>query len=282
MITHKLLASSLFAGAVFCIACKSKPHPVDLKPEITESAPALVDSAAAAATTPESVPSTTVSDEEHYPGEAGFVCELLQRADMFKEDGWEDMEKLNWFGLFKTADNKVYLSATAITAEKTYESGEHTGWDIKTPGNDDTCYILVTQYNNLFRNGAVEEVKHLSYVRLYPGTNTNFRFKNVEYTLKASGKKPDDPGDGMINYKLYLVSEKDGQMIEELLVQEPFFDDTMVSIYFAGDMDGDGKLDLLLNTAYKYSFSRPTLYLSKPAEAGHLLKVVGKHTFYGC
>jgi hypothetical protein len=84
------------------------------------------------------------------------------------------------------------------------------------------------------------------------------------------------------NYKLYLTASRNGQSIIELLVAQPNFDDQMIKILFAGDIDGDGFLDLIIDTSRHYNSTIPTLYLSKPAAGGHLVKPVGQHETVGC
>jgi hypothetical protein len=56
----------------------------------------------------------------------------------------------------------------------------------------------------------------------------------------------------------------------------------MIRILFAGDIDGDGKFDLLIDTSRHYNASNPTLYLSKPAEKGKIIKPIGVFTSVGC
>ncbi len=53
-------------------------------------------------------------------------------------------------------------------------------------------------------------------------------------------------------------------------------------VLFAGDLDGDGFPDLIIDTINHYNGSRPTLYLSKPARGNDLLKIMGWHVSVGC
>jgi hypothetical protein len=59
-------------------------------------------------------------------------------------------------------------------------------------------------------------------------------------------------------------------------------DEGHVTLLFAGDLDGDGGLDLLLDQSDKYSVSHPTLLLSTPTESERLLEQVAMLTITAC
>lgn len=59
-------------------------------------------------------------------------------------------------------------------------------------------------------------------------------------------------------------------------------DDCGWGIYWAGDLDGDGKLDLYLDLANHYNVGQYRLFLSSPAEKGKLVKEVANFRFVGC
>lgn len=84
------------------------------------------------------------------------------------------------------------------------------------------------------------------------------------------------------NYKLYLTAEIKGQKRKSLLVAQPNFDDQMINLIFAGDIDGDGILDLIIDTSRHYNVTSPTIYLSKPAGNEEVVKPIGGHTSVGC
>ena len=59
-------------------------------------------------------------------------------------------------------------------------------------------------------------------------------------------------------------------------------DDASPTLLFAGDLDGDGRLDLIFDITDHYNLSRPTLFLSSPAAAGELLREVARFESVGC
>lgn len=59
-------------------------------------------------------------------------------------------------------------------------------------------------------------------------------------------------------------------------------DDASPHLMFAGDLDRDGKLDLIFNATDHYNVSRPVLFLSGAAEDDELLHAVAEHNAVGC
>lgn len=58
--------------------------------------------------------------------------------------------------------------------------------------------------------------------------------------------------------------------------------DASPHLIFAGDLDRDGKLDLIFDTTNHYNLSRPVLFLSGAAEGDELLHAVAEHSAVGC
>jgi hypothetical protein len=59
-------------------------------------------------------------------------------------------------------------------------------------------------------------------------------------------------------------------------------DDASPRLIFAGDLDRDGRLDLIFDTTDHYNLSRPTLFLSGAAGKGELVRAVAAHDAVGC
>ena len=59
-------------------------------------------------------------------------------------------------------------------------------------------------------------------------------------------------------------------------------DDASPHLIFAGDLDRDGRLDLLFDTTDHYNLGRPVLFLSGAAGRGELLHAVATHEATGC
>ena len=59
-------------------------------------------------------------------------------------------------------------------------------------------------------------------------------------------------------------------------------DDASPHVIFAGDLDRDGRLDLIFDTSNHYNLSHPVLFLSGAAEGDELLHAVAEHDAVGC
>ncbi|NOT87600.1 MAG: VCBS repeat-containing protein [Lysobacter sp.] len=59
-------------------------------------------------------------------------------------------------------------------------------------------------------------------------------------------------------------------------------DDASPHVIFAGDLDRDGRLDLIFDTSDHYNRSHPVLFLSGAAEGEELLHAVAEHDAVGC
>ena len=58
--------------------------------------------------------------------------------------------------------------------------------------------------------------------------------------------------------------------------------DAPVRIVWAGDLDRDGRLDLLVDLSDHYNLARPTLFLSTDAPEGSIVTAVAEHRSTGC
>ncbi len=59
-------------------------------------------------------------------------------------------------------------------------------------------------------------------------------------------------------------------------------DEASPHLLFAGDLDRDGRLDLIFDTTDHYNVSQPTLFLSGAAGEGELVRAVAEYHAVGC
>ena len=116
-------------------------------------------------------------------------------------------------------------------------------------------------------------------VELAPGTERILSIGGAEWKLIARGKvEGSGPDTSVHDYELAIT---DGHSTQ-VLVKHPYLDDAVPLLKFAGDLDGDGKLDLLIDTTHHYNLSEPTLLLSSQAKDGELVHNVASFRTTGC
>lgn len=96
------------------------------------------------------------------------------------------------------------------------------------------------------------------------------------YQLYAEGKEDKET---INDYKLVLYSDQRRQTI---LNRAKMSLDGSPTLLWAGDLDRDGKLDLLMDLTNHYNAREPTLFLSSRAAPNELVKMVASHRQMGC
>jgi hypothetical protein len=226
-------------------------------------------------------------------GSLGFPADSLLQLRVFKTGSYpfeEVPSEINqsWMGLFKgpagyyTALTGLYASQT-ISQDTNSNSGEPSVFNIYTEISDSS--LLLWEPQHYMKAQAVHAIR-LGKSQIYPGDTLKFVFENLQYQLFATGMRQGS-SDGsnttqVVHYKLYLKAVLNGRSCISLLVAHTDFDDCMTEILFAGDIDGDRRLDIILNSSRHYNMERPTLYLSKPAANDQVLKPMGCFTSLGC
>ena len=231
----------------------------------------------------------TVSyDYSYFPIDSLFTTKVLTVGTFHDDEVWESADKEKWFGLFKS-NTGFYLQETKLKTKRVYDQivdeneNEKTGWEVQTI-NKDTSIILIETSNFLTPHSVKQAI--LSKEQVYPGDTLRINYFGIDYKIFATGGKKKVQNDpewfDVWNYKLYMTATIKGQQKTSLLVAQPNFDDQMINLIFAGDIDGDGILDLIIDTSRHYNSTSPTIYLSKPADNGEVVKPIGGHTSVGC
>ncbi len=238
--------------------------------------------------TPEPDKDTIAQDYPPFPVDSTLSTKILPVGTFHHDEVWDNAAQLKWFGLFKRGE-RYYLEKTKIRTKRVHDmivdedEDEKTGWEV-TSNNKDSCIMLVEALPYL-KNRKVQAVK-LDTTSIYPGDTLSFRYLDVDYTLFATGNKKkereDQEGFEIWNYNLYLTATIDGRFRQSLLAANPGYNSYPVQLIFAGDIDGDNVLDLIIDTYTKENADTPTLYLSKPADEGEIVKPVGVHSRVGC
>jgi hypothetical protein len=196
----------------------------------------------------------------------------------------EAVDQQSWIGLYVDKPH-YFLEETTVHAERVNDpivdtdENDKTGWEISDTHPAENLILM--------RGLSVEtgEVIHsrLSAHEVLPGDTITFVLEGKSFELFATGNNVDQGGYSTVeNYKLFLRGEKNGKTVTQLLVAHDNFDDAMVSVIFAGDIDRDHFPDFLMDNARHYNANNPTLYLSSGVATNALVQIVGWHYSVGC
>jgi hypothetical protein len=127
--------------------------------------------------------------------------------------------------------------------------------------------------------------------QLGPNETLAFKFGGTQYTLsiktwKSNTKDPGEDTSESNYFDMQEISLSDGkqtQIVNSLpnihLPADTTFGPTLL---WAGDLDRDGKLDLLMDTSHYDNRSEWTLFLSSGVPAGDFVRKVARFITYGC
>lgn len=215
--------------------------------------------------------------------------EIMPTGSFHGDEIDENASKKAWLGLFCKEAGAFFLKKTSIVQKHSYdpvldedESQPGSGWLVKTPLKD-SCYLLIQGLAGT-NDGPLETVSDSFPRKIYPGANWTFALNGQTYTLNGEGAMKNAPEEGavVVNYRLWLSSSLDGHSARQLLVAQPEFDDAMIELLWAGDLDRDGRPDFIFNLSNHYNAFEMGLFLSSRAAKGEFVRFVCRHISVGC
>ena len=188
-----------------------------------------------------------------------------------------------WLGLYSTPDGYT-LTPSRITVETVYDpfvdnAGEKTGKAVSVEGQTRPLFLIKgldvpkrKYVTTLSAEGAI----------LNPGKSLDLRLEGKnENHLTAYGEGDIGPNrfTPLKNYSLELYK---GQLSQELVAYSSTYG-AIPTLLWAGDLDGDNQLDLVINATPHYTvYSAPMLFLSSMAKDGNLVQRVAIFVATGC
>lgn len=156
------------------------------------------------------------------------------------------------------------------------------------------CEYIGSNRNTLFfinmptlKNGIVDSVP-IGTGYIAPETPIVIDFNSSKYTISVFAElsaehkgeyEPNKEYSYWCNYKMTLCKDN-SQEVELFNIDK--FDDSILRLLFAGDIDGDGKLDLIFDSAIYYEEKSITLFLSSLADNGIITRVAEAYISYDC
>jgi hypothetical protein len=200
---------------------------------------------------------------------------ILRPGEFHGDEILDGAENLEWIGLFEMKAGGFVWKSTNISIEPIKDvciddDDQMTGKRVSC--NDMGAYALFTGIT-----GFSGEFLPLSIPKnqLFP----NDVLELGTFTLQAvgqvqPGKESTDPS-AITDYKLMAKYGEGADAVSTVIAHAAFFDDAMITILMAADLDGDGLTDYIIDTSYKYSFSNVQIFLSSQAVDKQLLKSIG-------
>ena len=188
-----------------------------------------------------------------------------------------------WLGLYSTSDGYALIPST-ITVESVYDpfvdnAGQKTGRAVSV--EEPTHPLFLIKGLNVPEKDSVKTLSTEGAI-LSPGKSLNLRLgaENVSHLI-AYGEGDVGPN-GFTSLENYSLELSNGQVSQELLAYSST-NGAIPTLLWAGDLDGDNKLDLVINATPHYTVSSaPMLFLSSMAKGGNLVQKVAIFIATGC
>ena len=173
-----------------------------------------------------------------------------------------------FIGLF-VENGKFHLRPTIVDLVELYHDGHQAVYQYLLSRDENSLFLF--SYFIGYNPNPIEAVNGGRGIAIMPGDTFNFTYNGISYTFQADGEM--DWRSNISNYTLSF--SKTGCQTKQILVSHAFTEDGYAIILFIGDLDGDGKPDIILNGTHHYEFSNIMLFLSSTAEDGNLLRLEG-------
>ncbi len=186
-----------------------------------------------------------------------------------------------WMGLFPTKDKQFEMKATKVNITLVNDQIIDEDPRLKTGRK----VVIADKVEPLVLVSGVPSIKPGKVVtsnfnkseRIDIGKTFKLNVGTKESILTVSGVKKD--AEWRNAYKIVLESGGTKQTVYE---RKQVSDSSFPSLLWAGDLDGDGKIDLLMDTTDNYNVRNLSLFLSSKAKPGKLVQEVATHMSTGC
>jgi hypothetical protein len=188
----------------------------------------------------------------------------------------------SWLGLFKQGENYSLLPVV-LTVENFHDAivdndeSEKTGKEVTVLGQDKPVFLI---RGKGFTQSRVVKTVFSGAKPIDNIFNETYEFAGKKYNLKVQTIIIRKKVSTSLNETSKLILS-DGKT-EQTIYSIERCDDCHWQINWAGDLDGDGKLDFYLNLSDHYNVANLKLFLSSEAESGKLVKEVAEFTTTGC
>jgi len=214
-------------------------------------------------------------DGKFYQPENAHRIALAHLGDQNEFTFPDSLEALDWYGV-RNIGNEILCEPIKLSIEKEEAENELVGKWIKkkiSVDKDETYDFILSglpeiDHEMLRKPGSFTEGD------CNPGDEKSFIWEGSDWSFIATGKKDQF---GPVEFSLLLQGSRDSGRLEQYLHFSPFRE-YPVEFLWAGDLDGDGFPDFIIDVAEKGITSDSRLYLSSFAKEGQLVGLAG--SFY--
>lgn len=209
-----------------------------------------------------------------------FAADLMEMT-VYHEGECSAKSGQIWMGLFPLKDKQFELRSTKISITLVNDQiidedpRMKTGRKVTIAGKGEPL-VLIGGVPAL-KPGKVVTSDVIAKERMDIGQTLKLNIGAKQSTLTVSGIKKD--AEWRTGYKVVLQS---GGIKQTVYERNQVADSSFPSLLWAGDLDGDGKIDLLMDTTDNYNVRQLTLFLSSKAKPGKLVEQVATHMSTGC
>jgi hypothetical protein len=182
----------------------------------------------------------------------------------------EGIDTLKWFELMEK-ENKFHLKRTKIDINLVMDEveGGLTAKEIVVEDDTANTLLLISGVNNLLEGEVVSFKLKWPF---NPGDTMSFTCKNESFKIYASDEKK--VNDQYLPIFYFISSSSDNHDKKQLFAMQTGFGEANFTFMWAGDLDKDDRLDLIMDISNLYSTTTIALFLSSVAENGEFLKLV--------
>lgn len=221
------------------------------------------------------------ADPMHVASTSAIRRRLLAPTEAAHGDEVTARHGERWLALLRTESGyrtemvnlKVKPVADPLAGDPSDRSAKHVG--IQQPGS---LVFLLNGYAHLSGRSVPTSIDGNFRLVPYAPTTLHSAGRKVELELIPNGKVDKAPGGEPVT--LFQVNIKNGaEWVPLPLVATE--NENQVELLWAGDLDGDGKIDLLFQD-HGYNWSSIRLFLSTAAKSGQIVAEVAQFYQTGC
>lgn len=211
-----------------------------------------------------------------WPQTSSQRAEIALAGDFLGHGPWPE-DGSDWLGLYSEGGGDR-LEAVRLRSSRIEHACSGFATRISVPG-EATPLLLVRGVPSM-RVGPVQGAFR-GELFLYPGQSRSIQSGNdVWYTLQAFGSAVPRNQEALVTD--YTLSLRQGARVQRLASFPRIDSDGLPQVLWAGDLDRDGKLDVLADLRRHYAGHRYALFLSSAAAADSLVREVAHLDVPGC